>query len=133
MSTTFRSDRAAEAIRAALGKILVGEVQDPGLSFVTITACEVSRDLQNAKVFYTVLGDDEARTKAQRGFERATPFLRSRLGEELAWRTVPEIIFRYDRSTDNAMRIEEILAGLPELQSDKAENNQDGQGSQDEK
>ena len=132
MSTTFRSDRAAEAIRAALGKILVGEVQDPGLSFVTITACEVSRDLQNAKVFYTVLGDDEARTKAQRGFERATPFLRSRLGEELAWRTVPEVIFRYDRSTDNAMRIEEILAGLPELQSDK-ENNKDSQDGQDEK
>ena len=113
MSTTFRPDRAAEAIRAVLSKIIVEEVQDPGLGFVTITACEVSRDLQNAKVFYTVLGDEDARRRAQAGFERATPFLRSRLGQELVLRTVPEIIFRYDRSTDNAMRIEEILAGLP--------------------
>ena len=128
MSTTFRPDRAAEAIRAALGKIIVGEVQDPGLGFVTVTACEVSRDLQNAKVFYTVLGDEEARRHAQAAFERATPFLRSRLGQELAWRTVPEIIFRYDRSTDNAMRIEEILAGLPELQA-----NEDNKDKQDEK
>ncbi|HEX8834717.1 MAG TPA: 30S ribosome-binding factor RbfA [Abditibacteriaceae bacterium] len=119
MSTTFRSDRAAEAIRAATAKILREEVQDPGLGFVTITMCEVSRDLQNAKVFYTVLGDAEAQRNAEAAFDRAKPFLRSRIGEEVGLRTVPEILFRYDRSTDNAMRIEELLAGLPELQKDK--------------
>ena len=64
MSTTFRSDRAAEAIRAAATTIIREEVSDPGLGFVTITHCEVSQDLQNAKVFYTVLGDDDARMKA---------------------------------------------------------------------
>ena len=116
MSTTFRPERAAEAIRAAVTKILREEVQDPGLGLVTITACEVSRDLQNAKVFYTVLGDDDARQRAAGAFERAHSFLRSRIGEEVALRTVPEVIFRYDRSTDNALRIEELLAGLPELQ-----------------
>ncbi|HEX8235119.1 MAG TPA: 30S ribosome-binding factor RbfA [Abditibacteriaceae bacterium] len=116
MSTTFRPERAAEAIRAAVTKILREEVQDPGLGLVTVTACEVSRDLQNAKVFYTVLGDDDARQRAAGAFERAHSFLRSRIGEEVALRTVPEVIFRYDRSTDNALRIEELLAGLPELQ-----------------
>jgi ribosome-binding factor A len=116
MSTTFRPERAAEAIRAAVTKILREEVQDPGLGLVTITACEVSRDLQNAKVFYTVLGDDDARQRAAGAFERAHSFLRSRIGEEVALRTVPEVMFRYDRSTDNALRIEELLAGLPELQ-----------------
>ena len=122
MSTTFRSDRAAEAIRAAAAKILREEMQDPGLGFVTITSCEVSRDLQNAKIFYTVLGDEEARRAAEATFERARPFLLSRIGEEIALRTVPEIIFRYDRSTDNASRIEEILAGLPDLQKDKEQD-----------
>jgi ribosome-binding factor A len=119
MSTTFRSDRAAEAIRAAASKVIREEVQDPGLGFVTITACEVSHDLQNAKVFYTVLGDEDARKRAQGAFERAHPFLRSRIGEEIGLRTVPEILFRYDKSTDNAMRIEELLSGLPELKRDK--------------
>ena len=139
MSTTFRPERAAEAIRAAVTKILREEVQDPGLGLVTITACEVSRDLQNAKVFYTVLGDDDARQRASGAFERAHSFLRSRIGEEVALRTVPEVIFRYDRSTDNALRIEELLAGLPELQQqgdaepgDAAQNQQqqdpNGQG-----
>ena len=116
MSTTFRSDRAAEAIRAAVARTISQEVQDPRLRMVTITSCEVSRDLQNAKLFYTVMGDEEAQLDAQRGFESATPFLRSRVGEEVPLRTVPEIIFRYDRSAENASRIEELLAGLPELQ-----------------
>jgi ribosome-binding factor A len=138
MSTTFRPERAAEAIRAAVTKILREEVQDPGLGLVTVTACEVSRDLQNAKVFYTVLGDDDARQRAAGAFERAHSFLRSRIGEEVALRTVPEVIFRYDRSTDNALRIEELLAGLPELQQqgddepvDAAQNQQQqGPGEQ---
>ncbi|MBV9865160.1 MAG: 30S ribosome-binding factor RbfA [Abitibacteriaceae bacterium] len=118
MSTTFRPDRAAEAIRAAVATVLREEVQDPRLSLVTVTGCEVSRDLQNAKVFYTVLGDEEARQNAQQGFERAAPFLRRRVGEEVPLRTVPEVIFRYDRSIENAMRIDEILANLPDLKKE---------------
>jgi ribosome-binding factor A len=120
MSTTFRSDRAAEAIRAAAAKIIREEVSDPGLGFVTITMCEVSRDLQNAKVFYTVFGDEDAKRKAEAAFERAHSYLRSRIGQEIGLRTVPEILFRYDRSTDNAMRIEELLAGLPDLKKEPA-------------
>jgi ribosome-binding factor A len=115
MSTTFRSDRAAEAIRAAVTKAIREEVSDPRLSFVTITACEVTHDLQHAKVFYTVLGEEDARQKAQAGFQSALPFLRSIVGEEVQLRAVPELSFRYDNSTDNALRIEEILSTLPEL------------------
>ena len=118
MSTTFRSDRAAEAIRAAAARVIREEVSDPGLGFVTITACEVSRDLQNAKIFYTVLGEENAREKAEAAFERAHSFLRSRIGEEIGLRSVPEILFRYDLSTDSAMRIEELLSGLPELKKE---------------
>ncbi|HVF11443.1 MAG TPA: 30S ribosome-binding factor RbfA [Abditibacteriaceae bacterium] len=121
MSTTFRSDRAAEAVREAVARIITGEVQDPRLRLVTITSCEMSRDLQHARIFYTVLGDQEAQEKAQAGFISATPFLRSRVGQEVPMRTVPELSFRFDRSTENAMRIEELLSGLPELQKDKDE------------
>lgn len=118
MSTTFRSDRAAEAIRAAAARVIREEVSDPGLGFVTITACDVSHDLQNAKIMYTVLGDEKARARAEAAFERAQSFLRRRIGEEVDLRTVPEIHFRYDLSTDSAMRIEEILNSLPELQKE---------------
>ena len=121
MSTTFRPDRAAEAIRAAAAQIIREEVSDPGLGFVTITHCEVSHDLQNAKIFYTVLGGDDARERAQSAFKRAGSFLRSRIGETIGLRSVPDMSFRYDQSTDSAMRIEELLSGLPEIQRDKEE------------
>jgi ribosome-binding factor A len=122
MSTTFRADRAAEAVREAVARILTGEIADPRLRLVTITSCEMSRDLQHAKIFYTVLGDAEAQEQAQAGFNSAAPFLRSRVGQEVPMRTVPELSFRFDRSTENAMRIEELLSSLPELQKDKDES-----------
>ena len=117
MSTTFRADRAGEAIRMAVARVLREEVSDPRLENVTITACEVARDLGFARIFYTVFGDDEARVAAEAGFESAKPFLRSRVGEEVPLRTVPELAFKYDNSTDNALRLEEIFSSLPELQS----------------
>ena len=118
MSTTFRSDRAAEAIRASIASALQTQIQDPRLRLVTITRVEVSRDLQNAKVYYTILGDESVRTDAARGFESAKPFLRTKVGEEVPLRVVPDIVFRYDGGTDNAMLIDEILNSLPELKKD---------------
>ena len=126
MSTTFRPERVAEAIHEAVARVLSSEVSDPRLRTVTITRCEITHDLSFAKIYYTVLGDadkseDEARIEAAQAFTRATPFLRSRVGQEVVLRTVPEIAFRYDKGTENAQRIEELLAGLPELQKDKEE------------
>lgn len=115
MSTTFRPERVAEAVHEAVARVLAAEVSDPRLRAVTVTRCEISHDLSFAKIFYTVLGDEDARDEAARAFERATPFLRSRVGQEVVLRTVPELSFRYDKGTENAMRIDELLAGLPEL------------------
>lgn len=115
MSTTFRQERVAEAVLEKAARVLNEEVSDPRLRAVTITRCEISHDLSYAKIFYTVLGDEEARLEAARAFERATPFLRARVGAEVELRTVPELSFRYDKGTENAQRIEEILSSLPEL------------------
>lgn len=118
MSTTFRSDRAAEVIRATVAIALQTEIQDPRLRQVTITRVEVSRDLQNAKIFYTVMGDKEARDDAERAFDSAKPFLRTKIGQEVVLRLVPEITFRYDGGTDNAMLVDQILSTLPELKKE---------------
>ena len=67
-----------------------------------------------------MLGDDSAREAATAGFEAAAPFLRTRVGQEVPLRTVPELSFRYDNSTENALRLEEIFSSLPELQSGDA-------------
>ncbi len=119
MSTTFRSDRAAEAIRMAVSRALREEISDPSLQSVTITRVEVTHDLSFARVFYTVLGGADERTAAQLGFDRAAPFLRSKVGEHVPLRTVPDLGFKFDKGVENQIRMDEIFATLPELHKDE--------------
>ncbi|HEX9996538.1 MAG TPA: 30S ribosome-binding factor RbfA [Abditibacterium sp.] len=120
MATTFRADRAAEAIRMSISNALRQDIQDPSLQEVTITRVECTHDIAFARIYFTVMGDDQitARNEALAGFARAMPFLRSRVGEEVPLRTVPELGFKYDKGIENAMRLEEIFAELPELKKE---------------
>ncbi|MEO6907054.1 MAG: 30S ribosome-binding factor RbfA [Abditibacteriaceae bacterium] len=118
MSTTFRSNRVAGAIRETVATALLAQIKDPRLANVTITRCEVTPDLSYVKIYYTVLGNETKRENAKQGFESATPYLRTQVGQEIPLRVVPELSFRYDEGTDNAIRIEELLSGLPELKKE---------------
>ncbi len=84
-------------------------MHDPGIGFVTITRVQMTPDLQQARVFYTSLGDDKARTNTERAIERARSFLRRQIGSRLRLRRVPELIFVYDESIASQDRIERLL------------------------
>ena len=109
MSQGSRPDRVADQIRGELGLLLAREVHDPGIGFVTLTRVQVSADLQQARVFYTVLGDEKARDNSARALERAMPFLRRRIGARLRFKRVPELKFLYDESIAGQDRIEQLL------------------------
>jgi ribosome-binding factor A len=112
VSQGSRPDRVADQIRSELADLLAREVHDPGIGFVTLTRVRVSPDLQQARVLYTVLGDEKARSASARALERAAPFLRRKLGARLRLRRSPEIIFTYDDSIAGQDRIEQILNEL---------------------
>lgn len=112
MSQGSRPDRVADQIRSELADLLARDVHDPGIGFVTLTRVRVSPDLQQARVLYTVLGDEKARSASGRALERAAPFLRRKLGSRLRLRRTPEIIFIYDDSIAGQDRIEQILNEL---------------------
>ena len=109
MSQGSRPDRVADQVRGELGLLLTREVHDPGIGFVTVTRVQVSADLQQARVFYTVLGDEKARRSSERALERAVPFLRRQLGARLRFKRVPELKFLYDESIAGQDRIEQLL------------------------
>src|SRR2546422_1643281 len=106
MSQGSRPDRVADQIRAELALLLAREVHDPGIGFVTLTRVEVSPDLQQARVFYTALGDEATRRTSGRALERASPFLRRQVGSRLWLRRVPELRFVYDESVAGQDRID---------------------------
>ena len=107
-----RPDRIADQIRGELGELLTRAVHDPGLGFVTITRVQMSRDLQQARVFYTVLGDEKSRRESARTLQRALPFLRRQIGARLRLRRVPELHFVYDESIAGQDRIEQLISEL---------------------
>ena len=109
MSQGSRPDRVADQLRSELGLLLTREVHDPGIGFVTITRVQVSPDLQQARVFYTVLGDDKARKTSARALERAIPFLRRQIGARLRLKRTPDLKWIYDESIAGQDRIEQLL------------------------
>ncbi len=107
-----RSTRVGEQIREDLTELLAREVHDPGIGFLTITRVQVTADLQNARVYYTTLGDAQARKQTSRALDRATPFLRRQLGRRLQLRRIPELQFFFDESIERLDRVERILQEL---------------------
>src|SRR6476660_4323625 len=107
-----RPARVADQIRGELGSLLAREVHDPGIGFVTITRVSVTPDLQHARIWYTALGDDQARRNSSRALERAAPFLRRQIGSRLRLKRVPDLEFVYDESIAGQARIEQLLKDL---------------------
>ncbi len=92
--------------------LLVREVKDPAIGFVTLTRVKMSPDLQLVRVYYTLMGDDKAKRDTQRALERATPFLRRHIAARVRLRRVPELRFQFDQSVEHQDRIERILLDL---------------------
>jgi len=111
MSQGSRPDRVADLIRGELAQLLVRDVHDPGIGFVTLTRVQISPDLQLARVYYTSLslGNNAAQENTARALERATPFLRRQIGSRLRLKRVPELTFHYDDSIAGQDRIEQLL------------------------
>jgi ribosome-binding factor A len=112
MGQGSRPERVGEELRQELSMLLLREVHDPGIGLVTLTRVTMSPDLQMARVFYTLIGDDKAKRETQKALERATPFLRRQIGARVRLRRVPELRFEFDKSIENQERIERILLDL---------------------
>jgi ribosome-binding factor A len=104
-----RPSRIGDQIRAELAELLAREVHDPGIGFLTFTRVTVTADLQQARVYYSTLGDERARRESRRALDRAAPFLRRRIGSRLRLKRVPELEFFFDESIEKQDRIARIL------------------------
>jgi len=104
-----RQARLADRIRVLIAERLEKGLRDPRLGFVTITDVRVTGDLQHASVFYTVYGDDDARTDSAAALKAATGMLRSEVGRQLGTRLTPTLEFILDALPENAGHIEELL------------------------
>ena len=104
-----RMRRVDEAVRAVLSDAISKDLQDPRVGFVTVTAVKTSPDLRHARVYVSVLGDEDQRADSLTGLRSARGFLQSRVATELTLKHTPAITFEYDESVDRGMRISRLL------------------------
>ena len=104
-----RMRRVDEAVRAVLSDAIAKDLQDPRVGFVTVTSVKTSSDLRHARVYVSILGDEDTRAAGLAGLRSATGFLQSRVASELTHKHTPALAFEYDDSIDRGMRISRLL------------------------
>ncbi|CAB4864738.1 MAG: 30S ribosome-binding factor RbfA [Actinobacteria bacterium] len=109
MSPSHRTLKVADRIKVVVAQILETKIKDPRLGFVTVTDARVTGDLQMASVFYTVLGDEDARASTAAALDSAKGAIRSALGRELGLRITPSIEFFEDGLPESAKALDSLL------------------------
>lgn len=108
----LRANRVAEQMKKELSDILSRKIKDPRVGFVTVTDVEVTGDLQQAKVFISVLGDEKKKQDTLLGLAKARGFIRSEIGNRIRLRKTPELTFEFDEAYEYGSRIDSILKDL---------------------
>jgi len=114
-----RSERVSEAIRREASLLIKDEVRDPRIGFVTVTKATITEDLRNAVIYYSVLGDDKAKSLAKKGLSSAVNYMKTELGHRIKLRYTPDIRFKEDKTFEHAERIE---AALKKIKEEKMED-----------
>lgn len=103
-----RPKRVAKLIQHELTLLLRHEAKDPRFNAVTITEVDVSPDLKNAKIYFTLL-DELKKEETQKALNKAAGYLRRELAPILQLRVVPQLFFHYDDSLIRAEKISKLL------------------------
>jgi len=103
-------------MRQEISNMLQRDLKDPRLGFATVTDVRVSGDLQHARVYASILGDDAPRPQTMEALESARGYVRSEIGRRVQLRLTPEITFAYDDSIERGAR---LLRLISEVQSEE--------------
>lgn len=117
-----RSSRVAEAIRNELSILLISKVGDPRLHSASISRVDVTDDLSLARIYFTVFGDKKERRDAEKGFQRASGFMRSHIAKTLNLRFTPVLQFQYDSVADKVAELDEIFKEIADERESSPDN-----------
>jgi ribosome-binding factor A len=106
---TVRQEKVQEQLVQEISELIQREVRDPRVGFVTLTGAEISRDLRHAKVYVSIMGDDEARKQSLKALNGASGMLRGEFARRAHLRVAPELEFRFDEGIERGAHIFELL------------------------
>lgn len=110
---SYKRDRINEEVRREIAGILK-DIKDPRIPpMPTVVSCDVSGDLEEAKVYVSFLSEYDER-EAKQGLKASAGYIRKQLSEKMLMRTVPKIRFILDHSVETGARINQILKDINE-------------------
>lgn len=129
MGNKLRIEKLQELIKQEMSKMLLKEIKDPRIGFVTVTDVEMTGDLREAKIYISVMGGEEQVKSSLEGLNSALGFIRREIGQRIRLRFTPEISFALDTSLDYGDHIQKLLLQV-EGDRDKNVDNAQGRGEQ---
>lgn len=112
MPQSRRPKRLALQIQHEIGSMLVRDLKDRRIGFVTITGVDMSPDLRHARVFVSVMGTEADKEASMKALSHAAGWIRHELGQRIRMRFLPEIVFVPDTSQEYGERIDHLLDQL---------------------
>ena len=109
LNMSTRQERVKELLKREISDILWRELRDPRLGFVTIIDAEVTKDLQHAVIFVSVMGDDEQKAESLKVLQNASRYIRGEFGRRVSMKVTPELSFKFDTGVEHGMRMFELL------------------------
>ncbi|MCE5195043.1 MAG: 30S ribosome-binding factor RbfA [Nitrospiraceae bacterium] len=106
-----RSQRVGDLIREEIADIIMNKVKDPRIGFITVTGAEITDDLKHAKIFISILKEEEKKITFD-VLNTAKGFIRSELSKRLKMKFIPSISFRIDASIEYGSKIEKLLKDI---------------------
>jgi ribosome-binding factor A len=104
-----RGRRVADEIQRNMAELIQMELSDPRIGLVTVTAVDVTHEFEHARVYFTVLGDQDKIEETTKALNHAAGFLRRELAHRLKLRTTPQLKFIYDTSLEQGNRLSALI------------------------
>jgi ribosome-binding factor A len=101
--------RVNESIKEILGDAIAAELKDPRIGFVTVTGVDTSPDLRSARVYVSVLGDEDDRERSLAGLRSSHGVLQRKIADAMRLKRTPTLTFEYDESVERGDRITRLL------------------------
>lgn len=124
--STNRPAKLAATLKKRISQIIQREIRDPRIGFVTVTDVTVTPDLRYVRVYFSVLGNEKAKKSAAIGLKRAASFIRQLVAKDIKLRFVPEIVFKFDETTEEQQRIGELLERIKREDEERAKGSNKG-------
>lgn len=107
---SIKNTRINGEVKRELSNLISREIKDPRINPMTsVVAAEVAPDLKTAKIFISVLGDQESKNSTLLGLRSAASFMRGQLAKTLNLRNTPELIFILDNSIEYGVHMSKLI------------------------